>query len=796
VTGAAVGAGARAPTPTGARGLTRADGSQRALAPRRPVLELALFATLGLLGIAQWSRLVVDPPTGGLLGALALAVAGGAALMATASLRDWGWMAGLGRALVAVVTFSAALVAVGLPLSLLAPGHWSELVAGIRDGLGGTYQSDLPYNGTDEWIRLTLLLGAPALVGAAAALAFWPGRRREGRRVVALAPMIAVFGVAATLDSPGGELLWGVPLMIAAGAWLWLPRVEPRRAGPALAAIALAGVLALPVAARLDPAEPWWDYQSWNWFGAKREVSFNWDHSYGPLDWPQRGTTLLEVKSDRPLYWKTSVLDRFDGFTWERAQRGDQLAAAERRARRAPPGVGLPARHRDWITEASFDIGPLASPFVVGAGIPQVQDGLGGVRVSPDGTMTAGGAIDRWDSYAISTYAPKPTEVQLQNAPVGYPPARFADSTLIGLPTPTVINPSGDPTVSPSAGASDSAAGLGPSRGLAMPLWGEHDAVAERAVLASPYADVYRLARRWTADSPSPYTAARTIEDRLRTGYKYTPNVPEHAYPLASFLFEDRAGYCQQFAGAMGLMLRMVGIPSRVVSGFAPGSFDPEQDAYEVQDFDAHSWVEVYIRGVGWVTFDPTPAAAPAASQETATPLDTLASDRALNNDDASRRGTAHDVDPNLRGQDVAGGSQPQGGVPWGAVGLALLGLAVAGLAVLIPLVWRRRRALARGAVVDEQLAELRRALARLGWSVPAGTTLRGIERRFASAGRRPVAAYAAGLRAYRYEPERQAPPGPRARRALRRALSRGGLRSRLLGLLAVPLGGPPRHGS
>ena len=59
-------------------------------------------------------------------------------------------------------------------------------------------------------------------------------------------------------------------------------------------------------------------------------------------------------------------------------------------------------------------------------------------------------------------------------------------------------------------------------------------------------------------------------------------------------------------------MLRMLGIPARVVSGFAPGARDAESGAYEVRDFDAHSWVEVYFRGIGWVTFDPTPGVAPA----------------------------------------------------------------------------------------------------------------------------------------------------------------------------------------
>ncbi|MQA76565.1 MAG: hypothetical protein GEU88_19960, partial [Solirubrobacterales bacterium] len=557
------------------------------------------------------------------------------------------------------------------------------------------------YNGTDGWIRLTLLLGAPALLAPAAALAFWPGRRREARRVLALAPLLAVFGVAVTLDSPGAELLWGVALMIGAGAWLWLPRIEPGRAAGGLAAIALAGVLALPVAARLDPAQPWWDYQSWDWFGAKREVSFNWDHSYGPLDWPQRGTTLLEVKSDRALYWKTSVLDRFDGFTWQRAQRGDALAAAEREARRQMPGARLWRRHDEWISEASFDIGRLQSSFVVGAGLPVAGDGLEGVSVSADGTMTADEQpIGRGDSYAIATYAPQPGEARLQRAPDVYPRARFAASTLIGLPTRAAANPTSDPTIAPPASTSDSAAGLGPSRGLAMPLWGDHDVTARDAVLGSPYAATYRLARRWVADSPTPYDAARSIQNHLRTEYEYTPDVPNHTYPLASFLFDDRAGYCQQFAGTMALMLRMVGVPSRVVSGFAPGSLDVDRGVYEIQDLDAHSWAEVYFRGIGWVTFDPTPAAAPAASQETSVPLDTLASDRTLS--DSENRSQAQDVERNLQGQEDASGSADGGGGPWGALSLGLLVLAVAGLAVAVALLWRRRRALARGAVADQ----------------------------------------------------------------------------------------------
>ena len=91
--------------------------------------------------------------------------------------------------------------------------------------------------------------------------------------------------------------------------------------------------------------------------------------------------------------------------------------------------------------------------------------------------------------------------------------------------------------------------------------------------------------------------------------------MPNHGFPLAAFLFEDREGYCQQFSGAMALMLRMAGIPARVGTGFSPGSLNRDTGEWRVRDLDAHSWVEVNFPEIGWVPFDPTPPVAPAESQ-------------------------------------------------------------------------------------------------------------------------------------------------------------------------------------
>src|SRR6202007_2213208 len=71
------------------------------------------------------------------------------------------------------------------------------------------------------------------------------------------------------------------------------------------------------------------------------------------------------------------------------------------------------------------------------------------------------------------------------------------------------------------------------------------------------------------------------------------------------------AGYCQQFAGAAALLLRLAGVPARVVAGFATGR-RVGPDRYVVRDLDAHDWIEVYFQGYGWVPFNPTPSADPA----------------------------------------------------------------------------------------------------------------------------------------------------------------------------------------
>jgi transglutaminase-like putative cysteine protease len=748
---------------------------------RRLAVELAAFAGLGALAIVQWARLLADPPAGRLLAALAIACAGAAALALLGRSRLPRPLAGPAALAVALTAVAGAMLAAGIQARLLLPAHWGELGDDLSFGFSGVEQADLPYGGGDEWLRLALVCVAPILVAAAGVISFWPGRKRERRRLVGLVVLLAAYGIAVTLDSPGAELLWGVLLLALIGAWLWAPRIASASAGPAVAALLAAGALALPAGGALAPESPWWDYEGWSWFGSEREVTFDWDHDYGPLDWPQKGTALLEVETPRPLYWKAAVLDRFDGFGWQRAQDNDVFAAREQAARAFVPGQNLPARHEDWMRSASFEIRALSSPFVVGAGATQDVQGLDGASASADGTVRKfAGPVEAGDEYTIESYVPDPTVEQLRAAPPRYPP-RLRSQVLLGLPS----------TGAAAARAADSEAipGLDPVAGRPMALWGTHDAIAEAAAESSAYAGVYRLARRLTAGAQTPYDAVMAVQRHLHRNYTYNPDVPPAPYPLDAFLFGRREGYCQQFSGAMALMLRLVGIPSRVVAGFAPGSLDNEQNVFTVHDTDAHSWVEVYFREIGWVTFDPTPAASPAVSQS----LNELAAIRGINPVDAGARLDVRDRRDGATATAAReAGESEGGGIPWGPVGLTTAGaILLAGGAYAFG-AWRRRRAFAAGGAAEAQLDELLAALRRLGWGLPPGATLLAIERRFRTSGRPAVAGYVAGLREHRFARSGPPPPGAAPRRALRRALSGGGgLARRLRALAAIPPGGP-----
>ena len=117
------------------------------------------------------------------------------------------------------------------------------------------------------------------------------------------------------------------------------------------------------------------------------------------------------------------------------------------------------------------------------------------------------------------------------------------------------------------------------------------------------------LAARITAPAVSPYGKAKAIESHLRA-MTYDLEIdppPFGADGVEHFLFTMERGYSEYFASAMAVMLRSVGVPARMVTGYSVGDKVPDKDLYVVRDNHSHGWVEVFFPNYGWITFEPTP---------------------------------------------------------------------------------------------------------------------------------------------------------------------------------------------
>jgi protein-glutamine gamma-glutamyltransferase len=753
-------------------------------------MRLLAFAALAAFATSQWGMLVENAPGGRELLVVLVATGGAAALGL------------LGRAplprpavhalavLVGVVMLALGLMAAGLPGRLLLPAHWSELFDGLDRGLAGVEGVEWPYGGPEAWIRLSVLLGAPALLTIAALLTFWPARRGAAvLRVAGLITLLLLYGTAVAEHDPGAPALRGLVLLLLVGAWLWMPQLARREVGVAAAVVASVGLLSLPVVAALDADRPWWDYRAWDWFGGGKVLTFDWNHSYGPLNWSRAGETVLNVKSDRPHYWKAETLDGFDGLRWYRTAEFDETQYGPQVTFRRSITEGrwnYNEYNLNWDERIRFTVRSLSTPFVIGAGVVLGVDGVP-ARLAGDGTarLLGGNQLEEGDTYSVRAYVPNPTKAQMRNVPEGYSEDEIR-YTAIQLPLPgesAISTPPGQ-----ALGQRELAAGR--RQNIFIPLRGDptsgSGAAADRLLRASPYARMYEQALSLTQTQRTAYDAVKSVESWLQENFTYSERVPTHRYPLMGFLYDDERGYCQQFSGAMALMLRMAGIPARVAAGFAPGSYNKDTKEYRVRDLDAHSWVEVWFTGIGWVPFDPTPARSPAQSQSSA-----LAASAA-----APRGGEALQVrGDSPAGRDAASAADAAGGDGGGlllpGLILVLVGVPLGGAALLVGRRVTRLRSLEPDAVAAAQLSELRRALERLGWDLPASTTLLGLERRLGRFAGPAAKAYAGALRANRYDPRAPGAPSLRDRRAVRRELTRGSVYDRLRGLIAIPPGAP-----
>jgi len=118
------------------------------------------------------------------------------------------------------------------------------------------------------------------------------------------------------------------------------------------------------------------------------------------------------------------------------------------------------------------------------------------------------------------------------------------------------------------------------------------------------------LATQTTQGASTEHQKARAIRDYLAIHCLYSlelTHTPGRNGPLYEFLFENKPGHCEYFASAMVILVRTLGIPSRLAYGYSAGRWDPERKVFEIRQLDAHAWAEAFIKGKGWVAFDPSP---------------------------------------------------------------------------------------------------------------------------------------------------------------------------------------------
>ncbi len=737
---------------------------------------LALLAFFGLAAFAavRYAALIATPPAGRAVLVAACVTAGCGLLAATGHLARRGPAVTLLRIVLVAGTFAISMLALHIPAHLLAPGQWNQLADRLSSGAGELSGWLWPYRGGDRWAQAAVLLPVPAVLLAAGCAWFWPSRTLlAARRVLALGALLAIF-VIGTANAPASIPAFdGVVLMVLLAATLLAPMTAASDVGRALCWLAASAAAALAVQAALRTDGPWIHYREPVAAAATTAsgVSFQWNQLYGPDRTAGTQAPMLIVSEAQPQLLRLTSLDRFDGLRFLRSV--------------APPGspsFDLPAASvARWSRRAVVEVRGLRSGVLAsGGGLPiQIRafDDLDpDPAVDADETTVTAGTAASGASYEVLSYDPEPSPEVARRAPRTYPRAYlpYAQFDLPAAGASALVSPDlSEEALREPAGARL----VGPSAPGRTPA---SDPATRALIEASPYAPMFALARGLARGAASEYDVAERVERYLQSTYGYDRAVALTRYPLESFLFSQRRGYCQQFSGAMALMLRMDGIPARIGVGFLPSVRGPRAGTWEIRASDAHAWVEVFFSGIGWVSFDPTPATAAAAgSGEETTALSRTAvlggaspaqgHTAVSSHHGAHRRSTGH------------------GGSAWPLAAIfAVLGgaLALAGAAFAAARSRRRRRE--RELEGDPALAELRRALLSLGRAEP-GLTLARLQAGLEREGHGRAARYVNEIARRRFEDISGSGERPEGRRQLRRALAPRGLAGRLRALRALP---------
>ncbi len=416
----------------------------------------------------------------------------------------------------------------------------------------------------------------------------------------------------------------------------------------------------------------------------------------------RRGSAVTAVSyttsSDQGVYLRLATLDTFTGRTWAPSS---TQPSSKNTIDEFPPPVGLtPAVERKPLTA----------------------------------DLTVGNITGRW-------------------LPIPYPA-----SSVKGLTGTWNWEPNGLSVHSPDTSASNQTYGvsfLDVEPNLSQLRAAGTNGTVQRADLALPDgmpSIIAETAQEVTASATTEYDRALALQDYFTTtgGFSYSETAPvEQGYDgtgaqiIAQFL-QKKAGYCVHFASSMAVMARTLGIPSRVAVGFQPGSPSLEngKTVFTVSSHDLHAWPELYFEGIGWLRFEPTPGRGELPVYSTPSAVDdSISQDPGSTASDApapsasSTPGASTDR-PGFADQPVGTGGSANGGLDVGViVVLALLALLV--LIAIAPAVMRvgirmsRERAMARGRdPAAAAWAEVRDTARDHGWAAPDTETARDFANR------------------------------------------------------------------
>lgn len=394
--------------------------------------------------------------------------------------------------------------------------------------------------------------GADTLVAAGvmllAALGAWSVLRR-GRPWLTCVSIALVLTARADVDPLYGRYF---PLLLVFCLVLVLTSYSSGVA-PTLSSAALVAVV-LALAWRMPPSA------AWSSAVADPLASFIAAHSSGQeesilnMTGPFHGSdrlvmTVLIDNADARPYWRTGVFDYYDGQQWLFSGQLRPLVQADR------PFTSLAAAQNASVVSATI---ALAEPLAV---VPFPGDP---VSVSlPVYPLVAPGSTSIVGARTDGTFAAS-TAYQVQGSPSSFssallPPSRSTLTADMQLPSP-----------------------LTPVRQLAERITTQHGTEVAKLLSIESY-----------------------LRDTQRFRYDPTTGSPLNADGVTAFLFHLHRGYCTQFASSMAIMARTIGIPARIAVGYTSGAY--RNGKLFVRESDAHSWVEAYAQGLGWVSFDPTP---------------------------------------------------------------------------------------------------------------------------------------------------------------------------------------------